>query len=197
MAIRATDDGFSLQMGEVVAHIVAEHQEAQKDPRENIIKQLTKLGGTPYECLEVDIPEQFNYFIPSSLLSELRRQAVSMQKVGHLRPVSKPLMPRKYATYAPQVYHLPYLYNVSNHLARQFYDAQGIKVGDAFEVSEPKKRLLMQCRHCLRYALGYCVKNGGRKPEWREPLALRLGDGRSFRLEFDCSHCQMNVYADE
>ena len=92
---------------------------------------------------------------------------------------------------------MPYLYNVSNHLARQFYDAQDIKVADAFEVSEPKQRLLMQCRHCLRYALGYCVKNGGRKPEWHEPLSLRLGDGRLFRLEFDCRHCQMNVYADE
>jgi putative protease len=22
-----------------------------------------------------------------------------------------------------------------------------------------------------------------------------LGDGRRFRLEFDCKHCQMNVYA--
>ena len=70
-------------------------------------------------------------------------------------------------------------------------------MADAFEVSEPKQRLLMQCRHCLRYALGYCVKNGGRKPEWHEPLSLRLGDGRLFRLEFDCRHCQMNVYADE
>jgi putative protease len=53
----------------------------------------------------------------------------------------------------------------------------------------------MQCRHCLRYALGCCVKHGGRRPEWKEPLSLRLGDGRMFRLEFDCKQCQMNVYA--
>jgi len=211
LAIRATDDGFSLQMGEAVAHIVAEHQEAQKDPRENIIRQLTKLGGTPYECTEVDIPEGFNYFIPSSLLADLRRQAVSMQKTGHFRcksepltkksePLTKksePLSMQKCATFDAKVYHFSYLYNVSNHLARQFYEAQGIKVGDAFEVSKPERCLLMQCRHCLRYALGFCVKNGGRKPEWHEPLSLRLGDGRLFRLEFDCRNCQMNVYADE
>ena len=54
----------------------------------------------------------------------------------------------------------------------------------------------MQCRHCLRYALGYCVKHGGCAPQWKEPLFLRLGDGRRFRLEFDCRHCQMNVYAE-
>lgn len=197
MSIRATEDGFSLQMGEAVAHIAAEHQEAQKDPRENIIRQLSKLGGTPYECTEVDIPDGFNYFIPSSLLAELRRQVVAMQKVCHLHPVSMPLSPRKYATYDAKVYHLPYLYNVSNHQARKFYDDQGIQVGDAFEVSKPSKGLIMQCRHCLRYALGYCAKNGGRKPEWHEPLSLRLGDGRLFRLEFDCQHCQMNVYAND
>ena len=66
---------------------------------------------------------------------------------------------------------------------------------DAFELKEPKEGLLMQCRHCLRYALGYCVKHGGHKPEWREPLFLRLGNGQHFRLEFDCRNCQMNVYA--
>ena len=55
---------------------------------------------------------------------------------------------------------------------------------------------IMQCRHCLRYALGYCIKHGGKRPTWREPLSLRLGDGRLFRLEFDCKNCQMNVYAD-
>ena len=52
---------------------------------------------------------------------------------------------------------------------------------------------IMQCRHCIRYSLGYCVKRGGKRPTWHEPLSLVLGDGRRFRLEFDCAHCQMNV----
>ena len=55
----------------------------------------------------------------------------------------------------------------------------------------------MQCRHCIRYSLGYCVKRGGKRPQWHEPLSLRLGDGRSFRLEFDCKNCQMNVFGSE
>ena len=54
---------------------------------------------------------------------------------------------------------------------------------------------LMQCRHCLRYAFGYCVRHGGSKPQWKEPVALRLSDGRKFQLQFDCKNCQMNVYA--
>ena len=66
---------------------------------------------------------------------------------------------------------------------------------EAFELKEPKEALLMQCRHCLRYALGYCVKHGGQHPRWHEPLYLQLANGQRFRLEFDCQHCQMNVYA--
>ena len=54
----------------------------------------------------------------------------------------------------------------------------------------------MQCRHCLRYSLGYCVRRGGKHPEWKEPLSLQLPDGRRFRLEFKCDECQMNIYAE-
>ena len=81
--------------------------------------------------------------------------------------------------------------NIANHEARDFYGANALT---AYEL-HPDGRPLMQCRHCLRYALGYCVKHGGQAPRWREPLYLVLGDGRRFRLEFDCKHCQMNVYA--
>ncbi|UKK54903.1 U32 family peptidase [Prevotella sp. E2-28] len=196
MSIRATEKGFSLQMGEVVATIEAEHQEAQKDPRENIIRQLTKLGGTSYTCTEVDIPADFNYFIPSSLLSELRRQVVSLAENNVFLGRKQRFPAEKTKVSLEDTYRNGYLYNVSNRLARLFYEQKGIAVSDAYEL-RPQKGPVMQCRHCLRYALGFCVKNGGHKPEWKEPLSLRLGDGRTFRLEFDCQHCQMNIYANE
>ena len=78
-------------------------------------------------------------------------------------------------------------------------------VDKAFELGVGKQGglLLMQCRHCIRYSLGRCprLKKGERREEggehaWHEPLYLRLGDGRRFRLEFDCRACQMNVYSD-
>jgi putative protease len=197
MSLRATDDGFSLQMDDAVVRIQAEHQEAQKDPRENIIRQLTKLGGTPYECSDVDIPEAFNYFIPASLLSDMRRQVVALRETMSMNGANAQSQQSKRPVSPVQTYHVPYLYNISNRLAREFYKTQGVNVGEAFELHQPAQPLIMQCRHCLRYALGFCVKHGGRRPEWKEPLSLRLGDGRLFRLEFDCQHCQMNVYAHE
>ena len=126
----------------------------------------------------------------------------------------------------------PYLYNIANFSAYDFYKIHGLDPKlPAFELgkgmplswsatsdedfdekmaqdkayrlsgskvyaSQNGESLLMQCRHCIRYALGYCVKNGGKKPTWKEPLYSRLGDGRKFRLEFVCKECQMNVFSE-
>lgn len=195
MMLQVTETGFSLTIDGVTATIDAEHQVAQKPQRENIVRQLTKLGGTPYECTNVQMPADFNYFIPSSLLADLRRQAVALlQAQNEQSAVAASLSSLPVS--APPQYARSYFYNVSNAMSRAFYEARGVKPQPAFEVSEPADAQIMQCRHCIRFSLGYCVKHGGQRPEWREPLRLRLADGREFRLEFDCKQCQMNVYAD-
>ena len=194
MSLRPTSDGFALSMDDVEVEMKMEHQQAEKPQRDNIVRQLTRLGGTPYVCVDLVLPDQFNFFIPSSQLADLRRQVVakkSAMSTSHITPIT----PTSPVTPIPP-YHPPYLYNIANSIARSFYERLGMQQPtDAFELKEPKEGLLMQCRHCLRYALGYCVKHGGHKPEWREPLFLRLGNGQHFRLEFDCRNCQMNVYA--
>ena len=93
---------------------------------------------------------------------------------------------------------------IANKSAHEFYKQHGMNhTENAFELSKTSIQgtktgdcLIMQCRHCIRYSLGYCVKRGGRKPTWKEPLYLELGDGRRFRLEFACNVCQMNIYSD-
>ena len=194
MTLEAVEGGFRLNG----IFFAAEHQEAQKPQHENIIRQLTKLGGTPYVCHSVQlVPNDFNYFIPSSQLAEWRRQLVSSLNNETESPSlcegqgGLPL--------PPPAYDLPYLYNAANREARRFYAAQGVAGATSFEAPAGQSRpsgevLLMQCRHCIRYSLGCCVKHGGQRPRWREPLFLVSADGRRFRLEFDCTKCQMNVY---
>ena len=196
LSLQSVDGGFEIsaciaQLSTVSSFFPLEHQQAQKPPRENIIRQLTKLGETIYECSEVDVSEDFNFFIPNSVLSEMRRSVVeklSKQKLVFGEKVAANISSRN----AP-AYDYPYLYNISNHLSRDFY---GVDDLTAYELKGGEGPL-MQCRHCIRYSLGYCVKRGGKRPEWREPLYLVLGDGRRFRLEFDCKNCQMNVYRSE
>ena len=221
LALRAVADGFTLsasilplsrgsQRGAdqpplpnpAMIHFNAEHQQAQKPPHENIIRQLSKLGDTIYTCSSVDIPADFNYFIPNSVLSDMRRSlierllrseecgvrsedtpAADLSLQGNLSPLTSHPSPLNYP--------YTYLYNISNRLSQQFYGAKDLSAYELKGGDGP----IMQCRHCIRYALGYCVKHGGQRPTWHEPLSLVLGDGRRFRLEFDCKHCQMNVYA--
>ena len=199
MTLATTPDGFSLSASGSTVSIVCEHQQADKPQRDNIVRQLSKLGGTPYECSGVEMPADFNYFIPSSLLADLRRQLVAALSGDGSRCVMPMTQENRPHDPRPQYVH-PYLYNIANRLAADFY---GVKEPTAFELNtsshgrgQGEAPLLMQCRHCLQYAMGYCVKHGGKKPTYKYPLFLRLGDGRRFRLEFDCKHCQMNVYAE-
>lgn len=197
MHLSATDTGFSLTANGVVVRVACEHQVANKPQRENIQRQLSKLGGTVYECSGVTFNEGFAYFIPNSVLSELRRLLVealnnpsnasgktagnSVLGVSATEPVT---------VTAPR-YPYAYLYNVANREAQLFYGMSSLTAYELKGGDGP----VMQCRHCLRYAMGYCVKHGGQRPSWKEPLSLRLADGRQFPLEFDCKNCQMNVYA--
>ena len=181
-SLMPTEDGFTLSCGHLSVSISCEHQQAEKSQHENIIRQLSKLGGTPYECSRVVLPDDFNWFVPSSLLSELRRRMVA-----EMGKITRDVV-NSQARVATQAYSSDP--NISNRLASEFYGSEHLT---AYEL-HPDERPLMQCRHCLRYALGYCVKHGGEKPAWHEPLSLRLADGRTFRLEFDCKNCQMNVY---
>jgi len=213
MTLTATDDGFCLSTGNVAAKLPIAHQIATKPQHDNIVRQLTKLGTTPFSCEDVIMASDFNFFIPSSQLSELRRTLVEQllqnskeRKCPDFQPSTnsvqsarsdlqsdryeyKDLQSEKKTTPA---YPQSHLYNIANHMAASFY---GADEPTAYELHPTADAVLMQCRHCLRYALGYCVKHGGKRPTWREPLYLRLGDGRRFRLEFDCTNCQMNIYA--
>lgn len=191
LSLRAVEKGFELSATSgILVSVNCEHQVAQRPQRENIIRQLTKLGDTIFTCSEVDISDDFNFFIPNSVLSEMRRELVAkmMGARNHRESSVDRIMQSssKMPTYA-----YPYLYNISNRLSKRFYDKKELS---AFELKSGTGPI-MQCRHCIRYTLGACVKHGGERPSWQEPLSLVLGDGRRFRLEFDCQHCQMNVYA--
>ena len=190
LSLRAVDDGFELSSGSINVRMTVEHQQAQKPPRENIIRQLSKMGDTIYTCEEVSIPDDFNYFIPNSVLSDMRHQLIEKLNNHDGRSLMGSQSVIKESS--PVIsYSYPYLYNIANHVACDFYGAKELV---AYELKGGEGPI-MQCRHCIRYALGYCVKHGGKRPVWREPLSLVLGDGRRFRLEFDCKNCQMNVYA--
>lgn len=211
MEFGVTPDGFRLAMtvdtgeGKTLEWAVAtpfEHQQANRPQEDNISKQLSKLGGTIFEQKGLTIDQDAKgLFIPSSVLAQLRRDAVeaygkALEKatadVGLTRDQEGTGAPARFWSEEYKKY--PYLFNVANREARAFYEAHGLSgMEPALETAEPRGVVAMQCRYCIRYELGFCVRRGGKKPEWREPLTLRLGDGRGFRLDFRCGECQMNL----
>ena len=188
---------------------------ARQSQEENIRRQLSRLGNTIYEAAQLTMGESditpntpknpVEVFIPSSLLTDLRRrlvaaldQALEESRISRLSRISSPSTPSSPSTSPfdhPYLLH-PYLYNVANASAREIYACQGIDgVGEAFEQSPRRSgALLMRCRHCLRRTLGYCSRDH-RQPEWHEPLYLVLPDQRRFRLQFDCRQCEMSVFS--
>lgn len=225
LTLSVTDNGFALSAtGQGIKPtcqvLEMDKQKAMKPQRDNILRQLGKLGDTPYLADVIELEGQADaYFIPSSALATLRRevvQAIELERTNEVEtpsahPSVSPTTPsvRKLSgtlAWQPEYRKFTYLYNIANTLSKSFYQREGLSnVAAAYEVSqgadEGSKQndsvLVMQCRHCIRYSLGHCVRRGGKQPTWKEPLYLRLGDGRRFRLEFKCDECQMNIYAGE
>ena len=223
MTLSVTPDGYRLIVDDgrhkMTGSITCEHQQAQKPQRDNIVCELSKLGNTPYECTDVRLPDDFDLFIPASRLSELRRSSLANRPTlqqtlpqQQTLPTGRGVVTSFLSPVSRGIYSPPYRegqgegllqggsangglhLNVANKLSRQFYESLGIDTIPAFELQEPQgENVLMQCRHCLRFALGHCVKHGGTPPTWQEPLFLTLANGQRFRLHFDCKNCEMQV----
>lgn len=186
-------------------------EKAQKSQVDNTKRQISKFGNTIFTVEDVIVePTDFPWFIPNSILAEIRRQATD-ELMGRLSEMSDNQKDTKTKDQAQQLpdngkvsfhsissYQHPYMYNIANRLAHSFYEQEGMSdITPAFEIRKPSSPLVMQCRYCLRHELGQCKKSHKQSGLLKEPLHLRLADGRTFRLEFDCKKCQMNIYADE
>ena len=134
------------------------------------------------------------FFIPSSLLSDWRRQVIEkLMKVRRIRYQQEVAVWKETNHPYPQE-SLSYLGNVMNEQARAFYAKHGVKhIDDAFEKQRVDEAVVMFCKHCLRYSMGWCPNKQHGKSPYREPYYLKSLDGKTFRLQFDCKACQMKV----
>lgn len=192
-----------------------ELQQALKPQQANIEKQLSKLGTTIFQIQTITMEDAVStIFVPSSILAQLRREIIEQ-----IEQMPFPQVKNDRTTLITKnnrlntiewrkdssIYAKLNIDNVANQIAQTYYINQGMTdVPIAPEMDgrcllptfESHQKPLMTCRHCLRFALGKCLRHGGERPSWHEPLHLRLSDGRLFRLAFDCQKCEMKVYAE-
>lgn len=203
VSVRLTDTpfGFALTLTDeddnsVTLSLAREKEPARTPQEENLKTQLAKFGNTPFEAVRIDIDFAGNWFLPASVLADFRRQAVekliSARRINYRRELFV-LKPTAHAF--PQST-LTYLGNVMNAQAVSFYTGHGVaSIAPAFERAPAEKAVLMFCKHCLRYSMGWCPVHQRERSPYREPYYLVSTDGKRFRLEFDCKNCQMKVNA--
>lgn len=203
MALAENNFGFTLTLTDEDDNRVSVVLEKEKEPArtpqaDNLRAQLGKLGNTPFEAVKIDIEWSDNWFVPASLLAELRRNGV--EKLLETRRINY----RQEIYRLPETHHafpadeLTYLGNVMNAGAASFYQNHGVKrIAPAYEKVPAEDAALMFCKHCLRYSMGWCPTHHKVRSPYKEPYYLVSADGKRFRLEFDCKQCQMKVYAKE
>ena len=178
-----------------------------------------------------------NFFIPSSFLSQWRREltALFLSENARQRPtsVSKSVQPvpadkdaegvsrpdavsererlpeADSAGWGSALTPIAGNCNIANRLSRAFYEQAGVTdPAPAFELQPSSDTPLMTCRHCIRYALGWCYKRqrGNEEKHTRylavsqnhpdsQQLYLTLRNGTRLALRFDCCRCLMTVHS--
>nr|WP_302830329.1 U32 family peptidase [uncultured Bacteroides sp.] len=178
---------------------------ARTPQAENLRSQLSKLGNTPFEVVNNDSDEASgirfklsqNWFIPASAIADWRRQVIEKLIAARRITYRRELAVWKPTKHAFPITSLTYLGNVMNAAAKSFYLSHGVSsVEPAYEKQPVPDAVLMFCKHCLRYSMGWCPTYQKIRSPYREPYYLVGTDGKRFRLDFDCKHCQMKVVAE-
>ena len=171
---------------------------ARTPQTDNLRNQLSKLGNTPFEAVEVVIDFTDNWFIPASQLAELRRQVVDRLTETRYTTYKQELVVWKHTQHAFPTDKLTYLGNVMNSSAATFYKDHGVKqIDNAFELSPVDDAVLMLSKHCIRYSMGWCPTYHKERSPYKEPYYLMSSDGKRFKLKFDCKRCLMEVSREE
>lgn len=164
---------------------------------ENIKKNLSKTGNTPFIVDELEVDFSNNWFLPISKINEIRRVVLEQLIDVRINEYHRKEFQITKTNHPYPVAQLDFTYNVSNHLARAFYKRHGVtEIEKAFELQwDPGKSRVMTTKYCVKYELGKCPKfqkeTMGEK--LIEPLVLKNG-ANEYKLKFNCKPCEMEIW---
>ncbi|POY41482.1 peptidase U32 [Flavobacterium alvei] len=163
---------------------------------ENFKINLAKTGFTPYTADEITIMFSENWFLPISKINEMRRtvfEQLSKIRLANYRRHEHQLVKTSHPY--PET-KLDFMYNVSNKLARKFYERHGVtEIEKAFELQwDPGKSRVMTTKYCIKYELEKCPKyHPNMEGRLKEPLVLKQGE-LEYKLKFNCKPCEMEIW---
>ena len=205
-----TPDGLALTLTDEDGHSVKAYAALPGGRRQlahdaaaaakSLREHIGKLGDSIFALLDLQVDLSQAWFVPTSLLNPLRRDAVAALEAARERAWLR--LPRGQAVTPPVPYpesSLSYLANVYNQKARDFYARHGVQViAPAYEaLQETGEVSLMITRHCVRFSMSLCPKQakgvtGVQGTVKADPLQLVNGKEK-LTLRFDCKACEMHV----
>jgi collagenase-like PrtC family protease len=204
LVLTETETGFELIATDEDGHVSKVELEHAKEPtkknlsiEDNIKTQLAKTGFTPYTADEITIQFSDNWFLPISKINEMRRTVYEQLTEIRLANYKREEHQIVKTDHPFPVDQLDFTYNVSNKLARKFYERHGVtEIEKAFELQwDPGKSRVMTTKYCIKYELEKCPKYHkdilGVKV--KEPLVLKQGE-LEYKLKFNCKPCEMEIW---
>ncbi|WP_396146659.1 U32 family peptidase [Flavobacterium sp.] len=181
--------------------VALEHPKEQTKNNEsiedNIKTQLAKTGFTPYTADEITIQFSENWFLPISKINEMRRlvyEQLSTIRLENYKVEEHQIVKTSHPY--PET-KLDFMYNVSNKMARKFYERHGVtEIEKAFELQwDPGKSRVMTTKYCIKYELEKCPKyhKDTLGVKVKEPLVLKQ-DELEYKLKFNCKPCEMEIW---
>ncbi len=163
---------------------------ADSDKMEQTARRtVAKSGDTIFTVRDVAVTGS-EYFIPASLLGEMRREALETLRRERLR---RPIPHRIKVDDGTARYPndtVTRRENVTNRMAAEFYRVHGVRhIEPPLETSPTAGERVMVSSYCLRREIGQCLKES---PALRGDLYIEHGTAR-YRLEFDCLRCEMSL----
>lgn len=164
---------------------------------ENIKAQLAKTGFTPYTADEITVQFTDNWFLPISKINEMRRTVYEQLTETRLTNYKREERKIEKTSHPYPETKLDFMYNVSNKLARKFYERHGVtEIEKAFELQwDPGKSRVMTTKYCIKYELAKCPKyhKDTMEGKLKEPLVLKQGE-LEYKLKFNCKPCEMEIW---
>ncbi len=199
-----TVDGFQLAATDEDGHESVVNIAIQKDVANsansvipNIIKQLTKAGNTPFVIENVEVKFTENWFLQISKINELRREVLDQLVSVRIKEYHREEFQITKTDHPYPVEKLDFTFNVSNKLARAFYERHGVtEIEKAFELQwDPGKARVMTTKYCVKYELGKCARfqRATMGEKLVEPLTLTHGEN-AYKLKFNCKPCEMEIW---
>ncbi len=170
--------------------------EAPRDPplmREQIQKQISSTGNTPFRVTKVNISRRIG-FLPISFLNNARRNVLERLTSARLEQYPRDRVAFKPNDVPYPARQLDYHANIFNEYARRFYQRHGAEmVEPAFEaLVEIAGREVMKTKYCLLRELDACLKSDRPRRKLKEPLHIS-DEHHAYLLKFHCKECKMSV----